>query len=179
LKITDKNRIFKHDTKAGMLGHKLNGFTLLETLIVLLLTSMVVSLTFAYFSAFQKYMRQNISTSAYETNILRFESLINYDLERFDEVSVDNWDNLLLGKEKEITYKFNDHYIIRYQESSQDTLKIEDLEYEYIYMKKHPALLSALKLDFIDLSGRNHNYYFYKEYSVKARFNEFYKDNFQ
>jgi hypothetical protein len=46
-------------------------------------------------------------------------------------------------------------------------------------MKKHPGLLSALKLDFIDLSGRNRRYCFYKEYSVKARFNEFYKDNFQ
>lgn len=156
-----------------------DGFTLLETLIVLLLTSMVVSLTFAYFGAFQKYMRQSITSSAYETNILRFESLINYDFEYYNEVLVDDWGNLILGKDAAISYTFSNNNIIRYQESNYDTLKIKNIEYEYLYMKEHPDLLSTIKMNFIDLSGRNHKYCFYKEYSVKVRFNVFYKENFQ
>lgn len=174
-----KNYLAKINFRIRQSKMHTDGFTLLETLIVLLLTSMVVSLTFAYFNAFQKYMRQNITTSRYETDILRFESLIVYDFKRFNKVVVDEWDQLILGQDEAIVYKFNEKSIVRFQEGSTDTLKIKNLEYDYLYSEEYPNLLSVIKLNFNDLSGKNHQCYFYKEYPVKDRFNEFYERNFQ
>lgn len=171
---------YKKETKGNFrkLSKAVPGFTILETLIVLLLTSLVVSLSFAYFSAFQKYMRQNIRTTDYEVNVLRFESLLTYDFDRCEKIYPQNNELILEKNGEEIIYIFQDDRLIREHAGNTDTLIMQSVDFDMIYSEKHPTLLTGLQINLLDINHEPRTFYLRKEYPVKIRYFDFYKKNF-
>lgn len=162
--------------KQNLLKKKLGGFTLLETLFVILLTSIVVSLIFVYFNTFQRYMLQINKTTDYEIQILRFESLMQFDLDRAKYVILkEEYPDKILLPETQINYVIGENYIVRNQNEVPDTLKATNISFTPMLFNGSEFLLEGFIVNITDFNNRTRNYAFYKRYDEKTNFEEFLK----
>ncbi|MBN1115644.1 MAG: hypothetical protein JXA77_00445 [Bacteroidales bacterium] len=152
---------------------KLPGFTILETLLTVLLTSIILSLSFLYFNSFQKYLHLNSKNLEYETSILRFESLLNYDLDRCVYVLLDADKEIALTIEnEEIIYSLTDRYFVRKGNKSFDTLNINSGNLSVNYYP-NTDLITGIKIEFDDINNTKRLYYSIKKYSEKDIFMDY------
>jgi len=160
----------------NLLKKKFEGFTLLETLFVILLTSIVVSLIFVYFNTFQRYMLQINKTTDYEIQILRFESLMQFDLDRAKYIILKEEDPVkILLAETQINYVIGENFIVRNQNEVPDTLKATNISFIPMLLNESDFLLEGFIVNVIDFNNRTRDYAFYKKYDEKTNFEEFIK----
>jgi len=149
----------------------LPGFTLLEMLFVILLTSIVVSLTFTYFTAVRRYLVQINNESNFETEIMRFETFLRFDIEKSDYLIWEENRNFLLKCAGTNTnYLFGEKYIVRTWEQSDDTLFAAEIEISPEYFPENDTLIKSFNLIITDANRRLREYWFYKTYTIKTRF---------
>lgn len=163
-------------TAKGKIPHSnsVEGFTLLETLFVILLTSIVVSLIFVYFNTFQRYIVQLNKASVYEIQVLRFESLMQFDLDRSSKVLYAEADlPEIICKGPAITYIVGETFMVRLQNDVADTLKANKLELIPLFVDGSDSLMKAFTIEFEDFNLRNRSYSFYIRYAEKTIFEEF------
>ena len=156
----------------------IEAFTLLETLFVILLTTIVVSLVFVYFNAFQRYMLHVNNTTRYETDVLRFETLMQWDLDRarkivMSEGDYDEIECVGIG----IFYEIGQKYIVRFQDDIPDTLKGKSIIFTPLFYKSSDNLLTGFEIEMEDFNDRIRGYSFYKQYDEKINFEEFKKSD--
>lgn len=150
---------------------KLPGFTLLELLFVILLTSIVVSLTFTYFTAFRKYMSEISKDSEYETEIMRFETFLRFDIEKSEFLAMDqNSDYSLKCDGTNIYYYFGEEFVIRTMDQSDDTLFAREIKFNPEFYPENDTLVVSFNLNITDLNNRIREYWFYKNYPIKTKF---------
>lgn len=149
----------------------IKGFTLLEMLIVILLTAIVVSMAFLYFNTFNRYIAQINHSSEVELQILRFESLLSYDIDRAEEVLFDLDETTIIEFVGiNTSYHFSDSFISRKQDSSVDTLKFDEIVIRPEYFSDTETLLKGFELILKDGKKRERVYYFNIPASAKQDF---------
>jgi type II secretory pathway pseudopilin PulG len=156
------NRTYKHP-------FKLKGFTLLETLFVVLLTAIVISLTFVYFNTFQKYIQSQNKIMNYELEVLRFESLMNYDIDRCAFITQNG--NAITMEGIHVAYEFFEMYLVRHQYENTDTLKGKRIDWlTETEEADNDELVKTIEVAITDLKNRQRNYIFFKDYDIKTKF---------
>jgi prepilin-type N-terminal cleavage/methylation domain-containing protein len=168
----------KHtDTQAINRKNWIKGFTLLEMLFVILLSAIVVSLTFLYFNAFNRYISQITRLSEYELQVLRMESLLTYDIDRAASIQI-NKDNTtfmsVLGTN--VDYEFAVNYIVRIQEENSDTLKCEELLFSPEYNRGSNKTIKSFELQITDHNNRKRTYSFNKNQTSKMKYEEYWRN---
>jgi type II secretory pathway pseudopilin PulG len=165
----------KNNHKISKYQH-LQGFTLLETLFVILLTSIVVSLIFVYFNTFQRYIIHLNKSTEYELQVFRFESLMQYDLDRSTRIVLNTeYTPEIYCFGTNISYTIGDKYIARTQQEVTDTLKAVKIDFTPQFFPGSDSLLEAITVGIEDVNNRTRSYSFYKIYDEKTNFEEFMK----
>lgn len=155
-------------------GIKLKGFTLLETLFVVFLTSIVISLTFVYFTTFQKYIQGQNNTLNYELEVLRFESLMQYDIDRSTRLVRKG--NSLVLEGIDMQYTFFESYLVRHQYENSDTLQGNNVKWHtQSEIFKGIEIISSVEVSVIDFKNRSRNYIFRKDYDIKTKLESYNK----
>jgi prepilin-type N-terminal cleavage/methylation domain-containing protein len=155
-----------------ILFKKVNGFTLLEVLIVMILTSLVISLTYTYFNAFQHYIRKTIGMGEQETAILRLETLLIKDFDKASAVLFKQDSGILVVKNNktEIQYTISDSSAIRYFGNAADTLVINGLYIKPEYFTGQDSLILALTLGVNEKERPTRSYRFFMDYPALMTF---------
>lgn len=144
-------------------------------LIVILLTSIIVSLTFLYFNTIQKYIITQSNVDDYELEIMRFESFLRYDINRSSGLTI--IDDELIMSDLNVTYFFSDELIIRDQYEQHDTLKVSDALLTPVYDEKLSDLLVQFKLSFYDADYRLREYVYLVPQDIETKYKSFLNSN--
>lgn len=153
------------------------GFTLLEVLIVILLTAIVISLTFLYFSTFNRYVAQINSSAGFELQVLRFESLLYYDVDRATEIKINEGPTTyvdFIGTE--VSYIFKEDMIIREQYENNDTLQCKEVIFTPGYLSEVHNTLVGLGIELTDKNNRIRAYMFEKKQSSGILFEQYWRN---
>jgi type II secretory pathway pseudopilin PulG len=156
-------------------NNRVEGFTLLETLFVILLTTIVISLVFVYFNTFQKYTANSEKVIIYEKDILRFESLMQYDIDRSRELYFSDDDVIL--NDIDVSYKLTENMIIRDQSGSVDTLRAREIQFDVYYQSDEIPLVKGIEINLTDLNNHHRTYYFYRDNDFQSIFNTYLQQN--
>lgn len=113
-------------------NRRLKGFTILEALLSLLILSIIISLTYLMFNLFNRQMllfeKENSQVLQYNL----FNKTIKYDVNAANGFDME--DNTLVLKkydEGEVAYSFEKRLILRTQNETVDTFKLQVAKYKY------------------------------------------------
>lgn len=93
---------------------KVNGFTLLEAMVSILLSSLLVSFTFSIYKNFNQYYFIYSGQTERLNNILHFKRTFNQDWNKALIITGKDKQINLSNNQKSITYQFLDSTIVRY-----------------------------------------------------------------
>ena len=93
---------------------KVNGFTLLEAMVSILLSSPLVSFTFSIYKNFNQYYFIYSGQTERLNNILHFKRTFNQDWNKALTITGKDKQINLSNNQKSITYQFLDSTIVRY-----------------------------------------------------------------
>ena len=93
---------------------KVNGFTLLEAMVSILLSSLLVSFTFSIYKNFNQYYFIYSGQTERLNNILHFKRTFNQDWNKALTITGKDKQINLSNNQKSITYQFLDSTIVRY-----------------------------------------------------------------
>lgn len=97
---------------------KLEAFTLSELLVVLVITSIVVTLSFLALTNVQKQVRNVTQTFEKQQRIGKIERLLHSDLNRYKATYDDSKKQLFLKNSKDsVLYRFTENFIFREKDS--------------------------------------------------------------
>lgn len=94
--------------------NKVNGFTLLEAMVSILLSSLLVSFTFSIYKNFNQYYFIYSGQTERLNNILHFKRTFNQDWNKALTITRKDKQINLSNNQKSITYQFLDSTIVRY-----------------------------------------------------------------
>lgn len=94
---------------------KVNGFTLLEAMVSILLSSLLVSFTFSIYKNFNQYYFIYSGQTERLNNILHFKRTFNQDWNKALIITGKDKQINLSNNQKSITYQFLDSTIVRYE----------------------------------------------------------------
>jgi prepilin-type N-terminal cleavage/methylation domain-containing protein len=95
--------------------NKIQGFTLSEMIVVLILTSIVIGLAFSVLSLVQKHMYGIQGNFNRNTELNKLEQSLWLDFNRYSKINYDDLENELQFSTEidSVIYKFNEKYIIK------------------------------------------------------------------
>ena len=111
----------------------LKGFTILETLITLVLMSVIISITFSLFNLIGKQLSlfEKENTQVLEYNL--FNTTLMRDIDKAYDFSYTDSDLVLkFYDESEINYTVNAKYILRHNHIKKDTFKIQVNDFQFL-----------------------------------------------
>lgn len=146
-------------------------FTILELLIVMLLSGIVVGLTFLYFTQFQRYIRQQFSASEVYMCSGQFNTVFQQDIDNSGEVYYQSPDLIrVIQSENEIQYEFNEDRIIRKLENVNDTFRLTTSHLSVHEMEDYNDLVDFMEFEVNIDDGHPQQVSFVKEYNSKTLF---------
>lgn len=94
---------------------KIQAFTLIEMIVVLILTSIVIGLAFSVLTLVQKHMYSIQNNFTKNTELNKLEQSLWLDFNRYPKISYDELENELqfTSEIDSITYKFKEQYIVK------------------------------------------------------------------
>ena len=101
----------------------LKGFTIIELLVAMALTSIIMMLGMATISHFIRFFNEIKKNSERQTAIIQFYEVLNHDVNRSEKVF---WDEkiICINTDQTISYQFNKEFIVRSINQNYDTLRI-------------------------------------------------------
>jgi prepilin-type N-terminal cleavage/methylation domain-containing protein len=150
----------------------LPGFTVIELLIVMLLSGIVVGITYLYFTQFQSYLRQTSVRSDQYFSAGQLHMVLQHDMEQAQQVFFSSPDELHLHlNETEIEYVFDAEYIVRKHPVSSDTFQIQILDIKVDEMEDYQDLVKTIELETRMNNQDLLRFELYKDYTAKTLFN--------
>ncbi|OEK09147.1 hypothetical protein A8C32_10460 [Flavivirga aquatica] len=112
---------------------KLKSFTILETLLSLMLMGIVITITYTLFNVLGKQMSLFENENASELQYNLFNTTIINDIEKANDFNLVN-DNLVLQyyDNSTIEYKVLDNNILRYHAIKTDTFKVNIIKHNFL-----------------------------------------------
>ena len=159
----------------------LNGFTLIELMVVLILSGLVVSATYYAFNVIQQYYFDFSIRKETIQQLLSFDTQLQKDFDTAEKIIGDGRTIKFYKKEQSVDYRFHSKRIMRFQGSRTDTLL---LELEDVRVSQGPNNLSYPHGEIIDLLwftcviGEERFAFFYKKnYAANVLIEEFNLEN--
>lgn len=147
---------------------KLNGFTLLELLIVLILTGILMSLVSGMFYYLFVYQKQVEDKSAPVNTIHRLDYLIRLDMDRAETLSFGSGVLTARLPGDTVSYQFGEESIVRMQRSVTDTFSVAGTVGKLVTRED---LLVSFELSLAFGPGTGVRHFYEKQYDQS----EFYK----
>ena len=143
-----------YDTKVANMAHKIfqkkllkpvSGFTLLEAIIALTLTSLLTLLVFAgirfYHNLFVKIQR----TGEVQTAINQLQTVLRNDTEKSKELFFDEF-LYCSNEDGTINYMFLENAIVRNSDISSDTFRINYRQPEFVYSERLENMITGITI---------------------------------
>jgi prepilin-type N-terminal cleavage/methylation domain-containing protein len=143
--------------------NKLPGFTLMEVIIGMVISSLVIGLAGSAFSLIQLQFRHYKKANDQLLEESMLDDVLRSDLQRCRNAIIENAERLILDDQSSpITYQFNPGAVIRSKQAHSDTfhIKTSGLSHE------EKGLLQVIHLNCLSTdAGREH--YFVKQYTLE------------
>lgn len=163
--------------KLSYLNRLMPAFTVLELIIVMILSGIVIGLTYLYFTQFQHYIRQaSLGSEAY-IGLDQFSTVFQKDMDDAGEIYYRVPSTIrLLKDEEEIDYSFEGNVIIRKLEYSNDTFHIKSANLDVLEMEDYNDLVEYIGFDIQIENDAMQQASFIKDYNSKTLFNFYDRD---
>ncbi|MCR8667515.1 prepilin-type N-terminal cleavage/methylation domain-containing protein [Aestuariibaculum sp. M13] len=126
---------------------KINGFTLNELVIVLIITSIVVGLAFSILSIVQRHMSAIQKNIIHHTQLDKLEQRLWMDFNRFSTITYDKDNELLIfiNELDTLNYEFLDKHVVIGSDSLQ--IEIKEVNLFFLGHSVDSGNVDALKLE--------------------------------
>lgn len=151
----------------------IKAFTLIEVLIVFIITSTVILLAMWSYMNVMSYLKSYNQNENINQELALFLDYFNKDMDKAKEL-LDTRDALQLNyyNQDPIFYEFYNNFVLREQYSYQDTFWVNINTYDYKFEELNEDWVSEIFLE-INVSGVNYPLYFYKNYSNQQLFEKY------
>ncbi len=146
---------------------KIKAFTLIELIVVLLLTSLVITITFYTFQVAKNYYLHFDKKENQVTALIRFNAVLQSDFTKSQYAEGNSKVVTCYFEKKQISYRFMNEYIIREQVGVRDTFYCQASHLKYFF--ENAILMSDQRVidefQFFDDQAQI-NYHFKKVYAT-------------
>lgn len=148
---------------------KIEGFTLLEAMVSLLLTTLLVALAFGVYINFSKSYSIFDKSTTRLTELLQFKNALSSDWFKSDHPMGNEAYLDLLDEQKNelITYEINDDWIVR-KSWVNDTFQISVKEMEFSYLNKQEEIIEKISIEF-EKNSQLYEVTLRKDHDLKTR----------
>lgn len=161
------NKFRKH---RNHLTRRLPGFTILEIMVALVITTVVAAMATWAFSNIQKYVNSYRKNEAQNLDFARFITFFNFDIRQSESIVYVN-DELVFtfASGEETGYLFFDDCIVRSEQRLDDTLFIETTSFGVTPLDVAPDLIEEIDVT-LKMGKTNYPMTFTKYYSRQQLF---------
>jgi type II secretory pathway pseudopilin PulG len=149
---------------------KVTAFTLIELIVVMLLTSLLVTALWWSYGVLQKYFGENLKKNEQAEQAMVFYNQLSEDFYGCHHVKRVANDITCIFSNREIYYRLTSTNLIRKQGDRTDTLKVSHPNYVYTPLNgKHDDIIQMVEIKF-EMSKRLIRFLIRKEYDATYRF---------
>lgn len=144
---------------------KIKAFTILESLISLILLGIIIGLVFTLLNLINKQVVQFNGNNSDELNYNFFDLTIQKDIYEAYDYSISGNNLLLINyDDSNIGYEFSNNHITRTKNAIKDTFRLKVKDYRYMPIGKLDSQNNIVLMN-IDVMGANikANYFLYKD----------------
>ncbi len=152
----------------NMRNNKLSAFTVMELLVVLILSGLLMSVVAGVFYNLQTYRTELNGKADPINNRKKVNYLLVSDIEKSAVLKMDGKDLACVSRTDTVFYSFNEEFISRKQQIELDTFQIVN---EITKIKNIEGLLTSFELTLVTEGGIESTYFYQKEYGVAQFFN--------
>lgn len=146
-------------------------FTVMELVIVMLLSGIVIGMTLLYFTQFQHYIRQQFSASEEYLCSGQFNTVFQQDIDNSSEVYYQSPALIrVIQDENEIHYEFDRDKIIRKLKNVNDTFRLTTNNLSVHEMENYNDLVDFVEFEINIIKVHPQQVSFVKEYNSKTLF---------
>lgn len=155
-------RTFNQKVRMDILTKSIKGFTLMEQILVLALTTILVLIGFTAVLNMNRMMDKVRKNASGDRNLYLLQQAMDQDVRNAESVS---WDGILQCEKTNelISYAFEDSLLLRISEATTDTFSFVTSDLEITAVKDNPHLVEYITFN---LSAQHQAYKmsFFKEY---------------
>jgi type II secretory pathway component PulJ len=149
-------------------------FTIIELLVALLLGSIVVGMTYMYFSRFQDYLKNTFTQENTYSELNRLQFVLQRDFDAARTIFPAGIDELIMNMEQtEITYQFEEDRILRETGEASDTFNLRVVNYLANSLKEYNDLVISVELELLPEPEKQVYLFCSKVYPAETRFSIF------
>ncbi len=148
----------------------LKAFTLVELLVAMIITGIVVGITYQVYIMANRQFNSYKSGNEKLSQIIVFKGLLHTDFFQSSSVSKSLEKGIeVVYSDKKILYEWNDKYLLRNDNGLRDTffinIRSSEMKFHNFIQMKTNGLLDELVLVFEE-TGSEHSFCFFKKYSA-------------
>jgi len=146
----------------------IKAFTIMEILVVLILSGILMAVVGGIFYNLQLYKDTLEQKAIPVNNQQKIEYLVASDIEFSQSISMENNELICIRERDTITYQFGDTFFERVQSTIRDTINVNC---EVTKIVETEGLLSSFELIVTDEFNGSNSFFFSKTYDVAQYFN--------
>ena len=159
--VTDRNKILK----------KIKAYTLIEILVVLVLTSIISILAINLYFQFIQVNRKITKDYASNADLVQLKSVLNIDFEASEHIEYSLFDLNFKRQNTSCRYEFTDFGILRKSKDKIDTFRFEYSNLDFERENGNIGKLTKFSFD-VKYNGKDFPFVFYKNYSNESKINK-------
>ncbi len=160
------------------MNNKIRAFTVLELLMVMMLSGIVVGLTFLYFTQFRHYLQSIYQQESAYSQLHRFQFALQKDIALAKEIYAPSEDEIrIVFANDEVEYLFDSDWIVRETEMATDTIPLRIVDVSLNVLTEYNKLIGDIELELEAEPERRIQLSFTKEYCSATLFRNFKKQN--
>jgi prepilin-type N-terminal cleavage/methylation domain-containing protein len=155
---------------------KLKAFTLIEMLFVMLLSGIVVALTYLYFNQFRQYLNKAGNSDNASISFCQLSMVLQKDLSEAAEIYYIEPDEIrLITGESQTKYNFDQKWVVRETANATDTFQCVTSGLDVLEMGKYNYLVGTIQFENKQAPGKLFMFTYIKEYPAQILFQKFNK----
>jgi prepilin-type N-terminal cleavage/methylation domain-containing protein len=153
---------------------KLRAFTIIELIIVMLISSVVITIAYTGLGVFYRQYTQFKHTQEAVSQTLLLDRLLTLDFSNCNYVEKKEGGITCVYADKEIAYQLTDEYILRTEKQTADTFFMPNLRYQTFFLQEEvymaEKMIDELGIDYLH-SEENLHVSYTKKYAADALLN--------
>ena len=150
---------------------KLQGFTLVELIVAMIISTIVISSTIAIWLTVEGLFKRGMSDTYGDTGTVLFVSCIKTDMYRSENITASAHEiHFSFSEDPEIVYTFDDDYTVRTVQNSIDTFYVGIQDLQIIPHKTLPKVVKSISFSVL-LKNKIIPFFLTKDYSNSRLFN--------
>jgi hypothetical protein len=153
---------------------RLKAFTIIEMLFVMMLTAIVTSLTYLYFTQFSLYLKNSTMGDNRYLNFSQFSMVFRTDMDNAAAIHFDgNAVIIATHSDTNITYQIEKRWVIRATDVVEDTFRFRVADLKIQELDLHKGLVKTIEFDAVFDSNNYISYLYLKEYPSLTLFQNY------